>query len=75
MEDGLFLVVPVYAKELLQFLASVKVVSFSLICNSQAAVLAQFAEGEVVELLADGAGGVGDQPRGAQVVGGPPFCA
>ena len=58
-----------------QFLTGVKVVSFCLICNSQAAVLAQFAKGEVVELLADGAGGVGDQPRGAQVVGGPPFCA
>ena len=48
-------VVPVYAKELWQFLASVKVLGFVGIRNSKAGVDALFAVGEVVELLDYGA--------------------
>ncbi len=46
-------VVPVYSKELLQFLAGVKIVRFFMNCNWIGRVLAHFSVRKVVELLDD----------------------
>ena len=48
-----YAVIPVYAKELRQFLPSVKVVSFTRICNGEAGIDAPFTVWEIIKLLKD----------------------